>query len=125
MYALSVQQTFFAQHFLIGGDWGSENQPHTHEYRWEVILTGPNLDQHGYLVDIVDVEAHMQKIVARFRDTCLNQHPEFADLNPSLERFAKILWQQLKQQLTLPHETCLRVKLWENATCWAGYSQAY
>ncbi|MEZ4656751.1 MAG: 6-carboxytetrahydropterin synthase [Caldilineaceae bacterium] len=40
MYTLAVQRDFVAQHFLIGGDWGPENQWHSHHYRLEVQLQG-------------------------------------------------------------------------------------
>jgi 6-pyruvoyltetrahydropterin/6-carboxytetrahydropterin synthase len=50
MYTLSVRREFRAEHFLIGGDWGAENQPHVHAYRLEVELEGERLDAHGYLL---------------------------------------------------------------------------
>ncbi|HEY6528279.1 MAG TPA: 6-carboxytetrahydropterin synthase [Cellvibrionaceae bacterium] len=121
MYTLAVKRAFFANHYLIGGDWGHENQPHTHEYQWQVIISGTHLDKHGYVVDIVDIENAMETIIARFQNTTLNYHVEFADINPSLERFAKILWHELTEKITLPEGTSLQVKLWENTSCWAGF----
>ena len=64
MYALSVSRDFVAQHFLIGGDWGAENEKHSHHYKIELRLEGTELDKHGYLVDIVDVEANLDALVA-------------------------------------------------------------
>ena len=46
MYSVAVQRKFVAQHFLIGGDWGAENNKHSHAYAIELILTG---DQVGGL----------------------------------------------------------------------------
>ena len=40
MYAVAVSRDFVAQHFLIGGDWGAENESHSHHYRVEVGLEG-------------------------------------------------------------------------------------
>src|SRR5438552_19214825 len=91
MYTLAVQRDFVAQHYLIGGDWGAENQLHSHHYRIELRLEGSTLDQHGYLVDIVDVEHHLNELVAHYRDHTLNDLPEFAGLNPSIEHFSRIL----------------------------------
>src|SRR6185503_12769297 len=59
MYKLGVKRDFIARHFLIGGDWGAENLPNSHHYILELQLAGKELDQHGYLVDIVDVEKHL------------------------------------------------------------------
>ena len=63
MYTLGVRRDFIARHFLIGGDWGPENFPNSHHYILELQLEGRELDQHGYLVDIVDVEKHLDEIV--------------------------------------------------------------
>src|SRR5918993_508802 len=53
MYTLGIKRNFIARHFLVGGDWGAENLPNSHHYVLELQLTGKELDQHGYLVDIV------------------------------------------------------------------------
>ena len=90
MYIVAVKRDFVAQHYLVGGDWGSENQRHSHHYQVEVELAGCRLDEHGYLVDIVDIETHLDALVAHYRDRVLNDLPEFAGLNPSIEHFARI-----------------------------------
>ena len=56
MYRVAVRRDFIAQHYLIGGDWGAENQKHSHHYVLELELGGETLDQHNYLVDIVEIE---------------------------------------------------------------------
>ncbi len=95
MYTVAVKRDFVAQHFLIGGDWGAENEKHSHHYVVELRLHGASLDQHGYLVDIVDIEHHLDSLVDYYRDKTLNDLPEFAALNPSIEHFARILCQIL------------------------------
>ena len=82
-YTLAVKRDFVARHFLFGGDWGAENDLHSHHYQVEVQLEGKTLDKHGYLVDIVAVEAHLEELVAYYRDQTLNDLPEFAGLNPA------------------------------------------
>jgi len=124
MYVLSVRRDFRAEHFLIGGDWGAENQPHTHPYRLEVELQGETLDAHGYLLDIVDLEAHLEAILARYADQRLNDLPEFAGLNPSLEHFARIVCQALTSGTSAPNLQRIRVRLWENDVAWASYERA-
>lgn len=121
MYTLAVQRDFVAQHYLIGGDWGPENQLHSHHYRLEVQLEGDQLDQHGYLVDIVDVEQNLDQIVAAYRDQTLNDLPEFAGLNPSIEHFTRILCSTLAGRLNAPAITTLTVVIWENQIAWASY----
>ncbi len=125
MYTVAVARDFIAQHFLIGGDWGAENELHSHHYRLEVQLEGATLDEHGYLVDIVDIEQNLEALVGRYRDKTLNDLLEFEGLNPSIERFAHILCQALSERIHAPNLSAITVKLWENEIAWAGYRQEF
>lgn len=121
MYSVAVKRDFIAQHFLIGGDWGAENQLHSHHYQVEVQLEGQELDRHGYLVDIVDIEHKLDSLVAYFRDRTLNELPEFAGLNPSIEHFSRILCQAFAARITAPNISEVMLKIWENDIAWAAY----
>ena len=121
MYTLAVRRDFIAQHFLIGGDWGSENFPNSHHYVLELQLEGTELDQHGYLVDIVDVEKNLDEVIGCYKEQMLNDKPEFKDLNPSLENFVRILATSLSACIQAKNITALRVKLWENENAWAAF----
>lgn len=120
MYRVAITRDFVAQHYLIGGDWGAENFKHSHPYKVEVLLRGTALNQHGYLVDIVELESALTEIIARFSDQTLNDLTPFAGLNPSLERFARVLYEDLHAGLAL-QDLSLAVKLWENDRDWAAY----
>ena len=120
MYVLAVERDFVAQHFLTGGDWGRENERHSHHYRMEVQLEGPALDEHGFLVDIVDVEVRLEEHVAYFRDRMLNELPEFAGLNPSIEHFARIICEDLLNHIKAPLRA-ITVRIWEDDIAWAAY----
>ncbi len=120
-YTVAVQRDFVARHFLFGGDWGAENQLHSHHYRVEVQLEGGTLDQHGYLVDIVDIEAGLDELVAGFRDTDLNDQPDFKGLNPSIEHLSRIFCDRLSQRIQAPNITVVTVKIWENEIAWASF----
>lgn len=121
MYTLAVKRDFVAQHFLVGGDWGPENYKHSHHYVLEVLLRGETLDQHGYMVDIVDVEQHLEALVADYRDRTLNELPEFAGLNPSIEHFTRIVCHALSDKITADNLSTIAVKIWENEIAWAAY----
>ncbi|MDY0213711.1 MAG: 6-carboxytetrahydropterin synthase [Desulfuromonadaceae bacterium] len=125
MYTIAVTRDFIAHHFLIGGDWGDENQPHAHHYLLEVSIEYGELDQHGYLVDIVAIEAALTLCVGYFENRQLNDLPEFDTLNPSLEHFCRIIWHKLRATITPPGVGTLQVKLWENESCWAAYWHPY
>ena len=122
MYTLGVRREFIASHFLIGGDWGTENFPNSHHYILELQLEGSELDQHGYLVDIVDVEKHLDEVVCYYKEQMLNEKPEFAGLNPSIEHFSRILATTLNERIKAKNISVLKVVLWEHENAWAAYS---
>jgi len=121
MYTLGVRRDFIARHFLIGGDWGLENFPNSHHYALELQLEGMELDQHGYLVDIVEVENHLDEIVNYYKNQMLNDKPEFAGLNPSIEHFSRILATSLSDRIKAKNISTVKVVLWENESAWAAY----
>jgi 6-pyruvoyltetrahydropterin/6-carboxytetrahydropterin synthase len=87
----------------------------------EVQLEGSELDRHGYLVDIVDIEDRLEALVDHYRDKTLNELPEFADLNPSIEHFSRVLCVALAERTEAPNITAITVKLWENEIAWASH----
>jgi 6-pyruvoyltetrahydropterin/6-carboxytetrahydropterin synthase len=121
MYTLAVRRDFIARHYLIGGDWGPENLPNSHHYVLELRLSGDSLDQHGYLVDIVEVEKHLDELVVHYKEQMLNDLPEFAGLNPSIEHFARILCATLNERIQAPNIRKIKAVLWENEIAWVSY----
>ncbi|HSK65839.1 MAG TPA: 6-carboxytetrahydropterin synthase [Anaerolineales bacterium] len=121
MYTLGVKRDFIARHYLIGGDWGPENNPNSHHYILELQLEGSELDPHGYLTDIVEVDKQLDEIVSYYQEQMLNDKPEFAGLNPSIEHFARILAASLSERIGAQNITALKVVLWENDSAWAAY----
>lgn len=122
MYTLAVKRVFVARHFLVGGDWGKENELHSHRYQLEVQLEAQVLNEHGFLVDIVALEAHLDELVAYYRDQTLNELPEFAGLNPSIEHFARLLAQELLNRIKDPLHA-LTAKVWEDEIAWTQYRE--
>jgi 6-pyruvoyltetrahydropterin/6-carboxytetrahydropterin synthase len=121
MYKLGVKKDFIAQHFLVGGDWGAENQKHSHHYRLEIQLQRMSLDEYGYLLDIVKVQEFLEKLISYYRDRTLNDLPEFNDLNPSIENLARISYQSLSRSLRNIGISDLKVKIWEDDIAWITY----
>jgi len=125
MYNLGVSREFTANHYLIGGDWGEENVNHSHHYRLEVILEKKRLDQHGFLVDIVDVERHLDEVVTMFADKTLNTLPAFSDLNPSIERLATIIHTIFCERFGDYELEALKVTIWEDDIAWTSYHTGF
>jgi len=121
-YSVSVIRDFVAQHYLIGGDWGPENDTHSHHFTVELTLSGPSLDQHNYMVDIVDIEERLETFVARYRDQTLNDTPAFAGTNPSIERFARVAWEEIVPGLSANTVHEASVTMWEHAQAKASFT---
>lgn len=124
-YAVAIRQDFIAQHYLIGDALEPEKQRHSHCYRVEVELEGSTLNEQGYLVDIFEVESHLKELLACYQDKTLNELPEFRDLNPSIEHFARILCQALSDRLKAPNLNALTIRVWEGTNAWALYRQDF
>jgi 6-pyruvoyltetrahydropterin/6-carboxytetrahydropterin synthase len=123
MYKLAVKKDFIAQHFLVGGDWGSENQKHSHHYRLEIQLEGKDLDNHGYLVDIAKIKNYLEQLISHYQDQTLNELPEFKDINPSIENMARIFYQSLCRSIRETGLSGLKVKVWEDEMAWITYHE--
>jgi len=123
MYSVAVRRNFIANHFLTGGDWGPENETHAHHYVVEVRFSGPELDHHGYLLDICEIETVLDGLVHRYRDQQLNRLTEFEGLNPSLEHFARIICNAISKKIRIQGLSSLTVKIWENDIAWAAYTK--
>jgi len=123
MYSIAIERQFKAQHYLIGGDWGAENKIHAHQYKVEVRVKGETLDEHGYLLDIVDLEQAFEKIIACYQGRVLNDLHEFAELNPSIEHLSHTLFQNLRKFINTPNIQSMRVKVWESSIAWSAYEE--
>jgi 6-pyruvoyltetrahydropterin/6-carboxytetrahydropterin synthase len=121
MYTLSVSRSFIAQHYLTVPDAGPENEWHSHHFQLDLVLEGSTLNEHGYLIDIVDVEQALDTQLDRYRDATLNDLPEFEGLNPSIEHFSRIMCTSIRDHINTSNINTITAKVWEDETSWASY----
>ena len=121
MYSTTVITDFVAQHYLTVPNPGPEGEPHSHHYEVELTFRGPELNGYDYLIDIDEAEAILSQLADRYRDTMLNDLPEFEGYNPSVERFARIVFQRVTDATTADTVTGLRVRIWEDDEAAATY----
>ena len=124
MYSTTVRTDFVAQHYLTVPDPGPEGDPHSHHYEVELCFRGPELNEFDYLVDIDDAEAALSTLADRYRDRRLNDLPEFDGDNPSVERFAKVVFERVTDAVTDETVTELAVTVWEDDAAAASYDAA-
>jgi len=125
MYSLSLQRDFIASHYLVGGDWGPENNPHAHPYRVEICLSAAQLDQHGYLIDLEVLEQIIDACVDAYRDRLLNDLPEFDKINPSIEHFCRRFFERFTTTLGSNRFNRVAIRIWENEQAWAAYEESF
>jgi 6-pyruvoyltetrahydropterin/6-carboxytetrahydropterin synthase len=56
-----------------------------------------------------------------YKEEMLNEKPEFAGLNPSIEHFARLVATSLNERIRAANITALKVVLWENEGAWSAY----
>jgi 6-pyruvoyltetrahydropterin/6-carboxytetrahydropterin synthase len=122
-YELTVTREFIAQHYLTVPNPGPEGEVNSHHFTVELRFTGPELGEYGYLVDIDAVDAILDTLVDRYRDTLLNDLPEFEGLNPSIEHFSRVFGDRVADALSNPTPVRLTVRIWEDDTSWASHAR--
>ncbi|GGI94545.1 6-pyruvoyltetrahydropterin synthase [Halobellus salinus] len=122
-YELTVTRAFIAQHYLTVPNPGPEGEVNSHRFRVELRFAGPELGEYGYLVDIDAVDDILDSLADRYRDTLLNDLPEFEGLNPSIEHFSRLFGDRVAGALSNPTPTHLTVRIWEDDTSWASHTR--
>ena len=51
--------------------------------------------------------------------------PSSRDLNPSVEHFARILWEFITARIPTDSLTALAVRVWEDDEAWASYRREF
>jgi 6-pyruvoyltetrahydropterin/6-carboxytetrahydropterin synthase len=121
MYSTTVLTDFVAQHYLTVPNPGPEGVPHSHHFEIEVTFRGPELNEYDYLVDIDDAEGALSEVADRYRDELLNDRPAFEGYNPSVERFARVVFERVADAVADDTVTELAVTVWEDDTAAATY----
>lgn len=125
MYEVTVEHSFAAGHYLRDYKGKCEN-PHGHNYKVRVTLTGPTLDKAGLLLDFKDLKEVMKHVIDRLDHKMLNEIEPFIVLNPSAENLAKYFYDQTNgrlKSLTSGRVAVKDVTIWETDTTTARYSE--
>jgi 6-pyruvoyltetrahydropterin/6-carboxytetrahydropterin synthase len=113
MYELKVITRFAAAHRLTMVGAKCENL-HGHNWKIEVVLTGDRLNDAGVLMDFGEIKAHLREIMARLDHQFLNELPIFEGRQPSSERIAAFVAEQLDRAIGGPAVRVSRVSAWES-----------
>lgn len=94
MYTLCVEDWFAAAHYLRKYHGKCEN-PHGHNYRVKVFVSGKELDEGGMLIDFSVLKKHLKSVLETLDHQDLNS-TIFKDLEPSAENISRYIFDSLK-----------------------------
>lgn len=118
MYHIRVESDFAAAHRIVHYN-GKCERLHGHNYRVRVWVSGAKLGDGGMLIDFSVVKNALKLLLAEKLDhRNLNEIEEFED-DPSAERIAKYIYEQMSK--TLPGVPLSAVDVFETETSMARY----
>ena len=95
MYTVCVEDWFAAAHYLRNYHGKCEN-PHGHNYRVKVYVSGKQLDKGGMLIDFSILKKHLKNVLEALDHHDLNSTPCFKELEPSAENISRYIYDSLK-----------------------------
>jgi len=123
MFELTVEREFSSGHYLRNYRGRCEN-PHGHNYKVRITLSGAELDEAGLLLDFKLLKQVMRPVIDRIDHQMLNDLEPFNAINPSAENIARYFYEQTSHQLSEMTQGRVRVKdctIWETDTTSATY----
>jgi 6-pyruvoyltetrahydropterin/6-carboxytetrahydropterin synthase len=121
MFEICVEHTFAAGHALRNYHGKCENV-HGHNYRVQVGIEGPSLDENGLLHDFADLKKRLRKTSEYLDHQFINDLKPFDEINPSAENIAKFICDEIQKEMTAA--SLSYVKVWETDTSFAVYRPA-
>src|SRR4029078_2538325 len=136
MVRLSEKFEFSASHRLFNRDcddaenrriFGKCSNPngHGHNYELQVTLVGDAYRVGGVLKNLPDFERIVgETVIERFDHKTLNLDlPEFADVIPSVENIARVIYRLLRPWCAGAGAKLAAVTVWETPKTWCEYSE--
>jgi 6-pyruvoyltetrahydropterin/6-carboxytetrahydropterin synthase len=118
MFEIFVEHSFAAAHALRNYHGKCENV-HGHNYRVQVGLEGPGLDENGLLYDFAELKQKLRATSEYLDHQFLNELQPFDRINPSAENIAKFIFDEMQRGIeTAP---LAYVRVWETDTSCAIY----
>ena len=120
MYEVTIIKSFSAAHVLaqVGGKC---EELHGHNFKVELSVGAPELNQSGLLIDFRLVKKWLGELLEEIDHKHLNEIPFFAGLNPSAENVARYLSEKIAPLAEQEGVMVTRVKVWESENAYVTY----
>lgn len=121
MYELILNDCFSSAHYLREYE-GACERLHGHTWRVEVAIAGDKVNKIGLLWDFKEMKVKLKEVTDRWDHVCLNDLPDFKEVNPSTENMARVLYQEFKKDLPAGVEMRY-TRVWESEMASAKYQE--
>lgn len=119
MFSVKVKGNFSSAHNLRGYKGKCENL-HGHNWEVEVVVSKPELDKLGMVVDFKLLKNELNALLEELDHKYLNDIAYFKKINPTSENIAKYIF----ENLTLRIPDIKSVSVWEsNNSCATYYAE--
>jgi 6-pyruvoyltetrahydropterin/6-carboxytetrahydropterin synthase len=118
-FEVGVVARFTARHHLVG-NFGPASLEHSHNYRVEALVRGPELQEDGTLLDISVLQRGLSDTLARLEGQDLNAIQALAEPNPSAEVVAHYIHHAISESVT--GLEALTIRVWESDEAFAAYT---
>jgi len=120
MFELEVSRVISCAHYLRGYN-GECCHLHGHNYRICVVVRAEKLDEIGISVDFKKLKAVADELLLRYDHRCLNELPEFEQMNPTSENLARYLYGAFSERMNDGNVRIHAVRIWESDVSCATY----
>ena len=121
MYELIITGHFSSAHYLREYEGACENL-HGHTWKVEVAIASNIVNKIGLVVDFKELKVRLKEMMDHWDHVCLNDLPEFKEMNPSTENMARWIFQEFKKDL--PKDVCMSyARVWESDGASVLYSE--
>jgi 6-pyruvoyltetrahydropterin/6-carboxytetrahydropterin synthase len=121
MFKVTISESFSAAHALkeIGG---KRENLHGHNFKVEVTVAAPELNEEGILVDFRDLKKWIGPILEDLDHHDLSNVSYFKDMNPSSEHVSKYIFDRLAEKATAVNLRLVEVIVCESENARVSYS---
>jgi 6-pyruvoyltetrahydropterin/6-carboxytetrahydropterin synthase len=105
MFEIDITREFSAAHSLRGYQ-GNCSELHGHNWTVMAVVKSPKLDEIGIALDFRKLKTELDTILDEFDHTNVSDHEAFADLNPTSEVLAMVIFEKLSACL---NDGCIKV----------------
>jgi 6-pyruvoyltetrahydropterin/6-carboxytetrahydropterin synthase len=119
-YEVIIKSDFSAAHRVQLHKAGKESL-HGHNWLVEANITSPTLDENGMVIDFIHAREHLKAVLAELDHRNLNESPILSGDNPTAERIARFIYENLEKYITAHGAELRSITVWETRNCAAIY----